>query len=770
MRPRDLKNEKEVFFMSKKGYKKLAALILCLGLLSGTFDSVIGIGRYTIEAQAAGGATLEDLQSKFPNGKYWNHYVATDSDRTVGLSGDFYSDSVTDHPCNTHNGICPIGGYDCNKFNGIQCNGFVRKISTEVYGSVCMNWGTTSLDNVKAGDVLHYVNSETDKTYGHWVMIIGVNGNTLTVGEANAYGNCKISWGRTIDKTAIWNTKLYSAPYTLPPGGEPPSPSQTLTISANEKYQTTDDITISWNSITGAEKYGLSVWKPPYDGDANLVFDEFVYGTSHNIGKLPAGTYRCKMASWSNGKMGLKSNEIYFEVEEADTEKPVISNVVVSDVSTLGYTITCTVTDNTGIDRVQFPTWTLKNDQDDIQLDWGTSEKARGTINGNTVTFRVNDSEHNYEKGTYITHIYAYDTFGNYSIAQMKVNVENQYIPINSATYKGNTYIAFDDNLSCEEARQKCLELGGHLATIISADENAIVAKLIQNGGRTHYWLGATKVNDKWYWETNETFNYNNWAVGEPNNFGGVENRCEINKKGAWNDSCYTDNTRGFICEIEAVSEPTATLIPTVTAKPTATTSPTVTASPTATPIPTATAKPTATPRPTATLKPTATPSLTATPKPTATPRPIVTAKPMVSVTLSPTATSKPTTTLKVTEKPKLTPAQETIQKATPKPAKVVKAPSKPVIKSVTNVKGKKMVVKLKAKVKGAKGYQLTYATNSRFTQAKKSVDMKSTSKTITKLKKGKTYYVKVRAYVRDTKGKNVYGKYSNVKKVKIQK
>ena len=47
---------------------------------------------------------------------------------------------------------------------------------------------------------------------------------------------------------------------------------------------------------------------------------------------------------------------------------------------------------------------------------------------------------------------------------------------------------------------------------------------------------------------------------------------------------------------------------------------------------------------------------------------------------------------------------------------------------------------------------------------------MKSTSKTITKLKKGKTYYVKVRAYTKDSKGKKVYGKYSNVKKVKIQK
>ena len=78
----------------------------------------------------------------------------------------------------------------------------------------------------------------------------------------------------------------------------------------------------------------------------------------------------------------------------------------------------------------------------------------------------------------------------------------------------------------------------------------------------------------------------------------------------------------------------------------------------------------------------------------------------------------------------------------------------------VTNTKGKNLVVKY-SKVSGAKGYQITYATNSKFTKR---------TKTIKKLKKGKTYYVRVRAYKKDSTGRKVYGKYSKVMKVKITK
>ena len=65
-------------------------------------------------------------------------------------------------------------------------------------------------------------------------------------------------------------------------------------------------------------------------------------------------------------------------------------------------------------------------------------------------------------------------------------------------------------------------------------------------------------------------------------------------------------------------------------------------------------------------------------------------------------------------------------------------------------------------------GYQIQYAPNKKFKKAKSKM-VKSTSAMIKKLKKKKTYFVRVRAY-KLVDGKKVYGKWSAVKKVKIKK
>lgn len=99
-----------------------------------------------------------------------------------------------------------------------------------------------------------------------------------------------------------------------------------------------------------------------------------------------------------------------------------------------------------------------------------------------------------------------------------------------------------------------------------------------------------------------------------------------------------------------------------------------------------------------------------------------------------------------------------------------VKRASKPTISSVKNSKSKQMTVKLKKKVSGAAGYEMVYATNKKCTKNKKTVRFTSTSKKVKNLKKGKTYYVKVRAYKIDSTNARVYGSYSAVKKVTIEK
>lgn len=99
-----------------------------------------------------------------------------------------------------------------------------------------------------------------------------------------------------------------------------------------------------------------------------------------------------------------------------------------------------------------------------------------------------------------------------------------------------------------------------------------------------------------------------------------------------------------------------------------------------------------------------------------------------------------------------------------------VKKPAKPVIKSISNSSTKKMKVILKKKVKYTQGYQIQYALDKRFRKNMKTVTTKSTSKTIKKLKKKKTYYVRVRAYRKDSMGNYIYGSYSSSKKLKIKK
>lgn len=89
-------------------------------------------------------------------------------------------------------------------------------------------------------------------------------------------------------------------------------------------------------------------------------------------------------------------------------------------------------------------------------------------------------------------------------------------------------------------------------------------------------------------------------------------------------------------------------------------------------------------------------------------------------------------------------------------------------VKSAKNTSPQKIKLAYK-KVSGAKGYEISYAQNKKFKNAKKVNTAKSTY-TIKKLKLKKVYYVKVRAYKYDSCKKKVYGTYSDVKKVIIKK
>ncbi|MGN0693715.1 MAG: hypothetical protein ACI4LK_02250 [Lentihominibacter sp.] len=104
---------------------------------------------------------------------------------------------------------------------------------------------------------------------------------------------------------------------------------------------------------------------------------------------------------------------------------------------------------------------------------------------------------------------------------------------------------------------------------------------------------------------------------------------------------------------------------------------------------------------------------------------------------------------------------------------KYVTASAKPGIGKATapkvTSKSKKLTVKWTS-VAGADSYDVWVGTNSSVTKGLvKYNNVKSRSKVTKKLKKGKTYYVKVRAHVKNSRGTVVYGAWSTAKKIKCK-
>lgn len=236
-----------------------------------------------------------------------------------------------------------------------------------------------------------------------------------------------------------------------------------------------------------------------------------------------------------------------------DSTPPIVSEIQVVDMDATGYTVTCKVEDAGGVTKVQFPTWTVENGQDDLMADWMNNPSCTGTQDGEFWSFRVNDREHNFERGIYRTHIYTWDSYGNSQSAGNcyeinDIEFQNTYQLINSITCNGHTYHLYNDCLTWEEAKEKCEELGGHLVTITSAEEQATIARLVKEQARIGYWIGGKKDSGS-TWVTGEEFSYSNWEPGEPNETDGEDKYGIYTDRMTWNDWLNTRQGLGFICE-----------------------------------------------------------------------------------------------------------------------------------------------------------------------------------------------------------------------------
>ncbi|MBS4926636.1 MAG: VWA domain-containing protein [Ruminococcus bicirculans] len=177
------------------------------------------------------------------------------------------------------------------------------------------------------------------------------------------------------------------------------------------------------------------------------------------------------------------------------------------------------------------------------------------------------------------TAISAAITFNMIAILPMSVFADDNSTNENKSevtSFDGNRYQLFDESMSWTEAKEYCENLGGHLATITSPEEQESVESLLKSGSKNSYWLGGLKSSSEWTWLTNEDFSlFAKWTPGQPDNYLNQEDCLMMYKStnpmspsgtfGYWNDLNNSGNCNGetffgaenfgFICEWEGTTD-----------------------------------------------------------------------------------------------------------------------------------------------------------------------------------------------------------------------
>lgn len=188
------------------------------------------------------------------------------------------------------------------------------------------------------------------------------------------------------------------------------------------------------------------------------------------------------------------------------------------------------------------------------------------------------------EKDTYVIEYVSDKSMDRYASRTVEVTVKGggykgvctaEFTP-NAATdptaYKhSGKYEIFAEDVSWEEANERCIAKGGHLATVTSQGEMDTIIKLAEKAGYKYLWLGGYTSYDYdgsvfGHWITGEDFTYECWGPGEPSrvDLDGTEEYYimlwYIPSMGGWNwndqrnstvDAGFHQGKIAYVCEWE---------------------------------------------------------------------------------------------------------------------------------------------------------------------------------------------------------------------------
>ena len=124
-------------------------------------------------------------------------------------------------------------------------------------------------------------------------------------------------------------------------------------------------------------------------------------------------------------------------------------------------------------------------------------------------------------------------------------NLDSSNLPLTKESDEdanSSKYVFVPEQMTWNEHNERARAMGGHLVSITSAEENEEITRI--SGGEP-VWIGGIRKGsgngpgaDHWYWDDGRSWSYTNWYPGEPNNYGGGENRVHLGLQapGTWND------------------------------------------------------------------------------------------------------------------------------------------------------------------------------------------------------------------------------------------
>lgn len=401
-----------------KFIKKSLSIFLVLVLVL----SIIPMTEISLRADAAliFGLPVKDLSTKVTcdiNG-YSNHNgfdlgvsVGTELYSMFSGTATYYQRYVKSTGKSASYGNYVVVTSDDGKYKAYYChmssfNGF--SLSSSI--NSCQNY-PSSWDNSTCAEVVRGTKHVSEGE------LLGKSGST-----GNSTGpHCHI--GLKVNNSFVDPEDYISFSYSAASGGGSSSVSFNATVDTAVDGVTIDKATNPYYNVGGwaycSDKSDTTVYwciddKEAYVANKNNRQDvvnahgcrlDCGFDFSIPIKDLSVGQH--KLSIWVNSSSGSADiNAAYFNVTSSDTTVPVVKDVAFSN-ELDNFLVTCGISDDYGISRVEFAVWTAYNGQDDLKI-------HTGNISGDGYAWCVvNNSDHNYETGTYYVDIYVYDNSNN---------------------------------------------------------------------------------------------------------------------------------------------------------------------------------------------------------------------------------------------------------------------------------------------------------------------------------------------------------------------